>query len=77
LDLTISVGDVAVKLRGVDYTPRQVSALLRSVASIAVALGASDASEPETERPPMGFGAHIERAPDVVEDLSEWFEESP
>ena len=77
MDVTVIVGEVTVKLRDVDFTPRQVGALLRSAAGIAVAISASDASEPEAERPPMGFAAHIERAPDVVEDLSEWFEEAP
>jgi hypothetical protein len=74
VDVTVTVGEVTVKLRDVDYSPRQVGALLRSCASIAVALGVG---EVESERPPFGFNAHIERAPDVVEDLSEWFEESP
>ena len=76
MDVTVIVGEVTVKLRGVDYSPRQVGALLRSCAGISVALSGGE-GEAEPERPPMGFAAHIERAPDVVEDLSEWFEESP
>lgn len=75
MDITVTVGDVSVKLRDVDMTIRQIHALIRSTASIAVALAGSP--DPEPERPPMGFAAHIERAPDVYEDLSEWFEESP
>lgn len=74
MDVTVTVGEVSVKLRGVDYSPRQVQALLRSCAGIAVALGVS---EPEPDRPPIGFAASIERAPEVYEDLSEWFEEAP
>ena len=74
MDVTIVVGDVSVKLRDVELSTRQVHALLRSVAGIAVALGVS---EPESDRPPIGFAASIERAPEVYEDLSEWFEESP
>ena len=74
MDVTVTVGEVTVKLRDVDYSSRQVHGLLRAAAGIALALGAT---EPEAERPPFGFGAHIERAPDVVEDLSEWFEEAP
>jgi hypothetical protein len=72
VDITVTVGEVSVKLREVEFSTRQVHALLRSAASIAVAI---NASEPETERPPMGFAAHLERAPDVLEDLSEWFED--
>ena len=72
MDVTVAVGEVSVKLRDVEFSTRQVHALLRSVASIAVAI---NVSEPEPERPPMGFAAHIERAPDVSEDLSEWFED--
>jgi len=75
MDVTVTVGDVSVKLRGVDMTSRQIHALIRSTASIAVALGSG--AEDEPERPPMGFAAHMERAPDVYEDLSEWFEQSP
>lgn len=77
MDITVTVGEVTVKLRDVEYSPRQVGALLRSAAGIAVAIGASDVGEVEPERPAIGFAAHIERAPDVVEDLSEWFEEAP
>ena len=70
----MTVGEVSVKLRDVEMTTRQVHALVRSCAGIAVALGVS---EPEPDRPPIGFAASIERAPEVYEDLSEWFEESP
>lgn len=72
MDITIAVGDVSVKLRGVDYSPRQINGLVRMAAGIAVAVGTT---EDEPERPMFGFSAHMERAPDVVEDLSEWFEE--
>lgn len=74
MDVTVSVGEVSIKLRNVDYSTRQIHALVRMAASIAVALGSGD---DEPERPPMGFTAHLERAPDIEEDLSEWFEESP
>ena len=75
MDVTVTVGEVSVKLRDVDLSTRQVHGLLRSAAGIALAINASNASEPEPERPPMGFAAHIERAPDVMEDLSEYFED--
>lgn len=72
MDITVTVGEVTVKLRDVDLSSRQVLNLLRQAASVALAVGSA---EVESERPPFGFAAHIERAPDVVEDLSEWFEE--
>jgi hypothetical protein len=72
VDVTVTCGEVSVKLRDVDLSTRQVHALLRSVAGIAVALGVP---EVEPDRPPIGFAASIERAPEVYEDLSEYFED--
>ena len=76
MDVKVSVGSVTVRLRDVEYSPRQVLALLRQAASIAVAM---NASEPESERPVFGFAAQVELDPErnVEPDLSEWFEESP
>ena len=76
MDVKVSVGDVVVKLSDVQLTNRQVLALLRQAASIAVALNASDG---EQERPVFGFSAHMELDPErnVEPDLSEWFEDSP
>ena len=72
MDVTVTCGEVSVKLKDVDLSTRQVHALLRSVAGIAVALGVPEA---EPDRPPIGFAASIERAPEVYEDLSEYFED--
>lgn len=69
----ITVGEVELRVEGTDFTRRQITALLTQVASIAVALAGEP--EPETPQQPMGFTAHIERAPEVYEDLSEWFED--
>jgi hypothetical protein len=69
----ITVGEVELRIEGVDWTRRQITALLTQVASIAVALTAD--SEPDPPQHPMGFTAQIERAPEVYEDFSEWFEE--
>jgi hypothetical protein len=69
----ITVGEVELRIEGVDWTRRQVTSLLTQVASIAVALTADP--EPDSPQQPMGFTAHIERAPEVYEDFSEWFEE--
>ena len=75
MDVTVSVGEVTVKVRGVDWSNRAVLSLLRQVAGVAVLVSGEVESEPE--KAPMGFAAHLERAPEVVEDLSEWFEEAP
>lgn len=71
----ITVGEVELRVEGVDFTRRQITAMLAQVAAIAVAVVQDP--EPETPAHPVGFTAHIERAPDVYEDLAEWFEESP
>lgn len=75
MDVKVSVGDVVVRLSGVEYSPRQVLALLRQAAGVAMALQ----SEPESDRPVFGFSAQLELDPErnVEPDLSEWFEESP
>jgi len=76
VDVRVSVGDVVVKVTDADLTNRQVLHLLRQVASIAVAMSASDG---ESERPVFGFSAQMELDPErnVEPDLSEWFEDSP
>ena len=81
MKVKVTVGEVEVSLSDVDYTPRQVSRLLNSVASIAVALGATVTPEPEPEPrgAAAGFTAHLELDPErnLAPDLQEWFEESP
>ena len=81
MKVKVTVGEVEVSLSDVDYTPRQVSRLLNSVASIAVALGATVTPEPEPEPrgAAAGFTAHLELDPErnLEPDLSEWFEEAP
>jgi predicted amidohydrolase len=75
VDVKVSVGQVRVRLTDVEYSPRQVLALLRQAAGVAVALQ----PEGEGERPAFGFAAQVELDPErnVEPDLSEWFEESP
>ena len=81
MKVKVTVGEVEVSLSDVDYTPRQVSRLLNSVASIAVALGATVTPEPEPEPrgAAAGFTAHLELDPErnLEPDLAEWFEEAP
>ena len=78
MKVKVTVGEVEVTVTDVDYTPRQVTALLHKCASIAVALGAS-APEPEPEHKgaAAGFTAHLELDPErnLEPDLSEFFEE--
>ena len=72
MKVRIAVGDVDIRLEGLELTKRQVKDLLTSAASIALAL---TGNEPEESRPPIGFSAHIERADPIEEDLSEYFED--
>ena len=78
MKIKIAVGSVELRLDGVDFTKRQVSALLREAASIALAVG-QDEEESEEPRHPIGFSASMELDPErnIEPDLSEWFEESP
>jgi hypothetical protein len=73
MDVKVSVGEVVVRLSGVEYSPRQVLALLRQAAGIAMAVQ----GEGEPEKPAFGFSAHLELDPErnVEPDLSEWFED--
>jgi hypothetical protein len=74
MKVSIKVGEVQLHATGLDMDQRQIRQLLKAVASIAVAM-AAEAEQEEPERPPLGFSAHIERAAEVAEDYSEYFEE--
>jgi len=74
--IRISVGDLELRTDGIDLTKRDIRSLMRQMVAYTAALAAAGQAE-EKESPPIGFAAHIERAPDIVEDLSEWFEEAP
>lgn len=77
MKVTVQVANVLVQASGMDLTPRQIKALLLSCASIAIGMqGESvELEQEEPDRAPIGFSAHIERAPDVADDYSEYFEE--
>lgn len=60
----VRVGDVEVRVEA-DLTPKQIRALLRTCAGIALGL-AEAAGEPE--RQPFGFNAHVERAPEPASE---------
>lgn len=72
----ITIGDVEIRT-DTALTVRQLRRLLMDVAGIAAAL--TPPGEDPPERPTIGFTAHLELDPDRndLEDLSEWFEESP
>ena len=74
--IRISIGDLELRTDGIDLTKRDIRSLMRQMVAYSAALATTAQSE-EKESPPIGFAAHIERAPDIVEDLSEWFEEAP
>ena len=78
MKVKIVVGEVEIRLDGLDLTTRQISALLHKAGSIALAVGSSP-DEPEEQKHPIGFGASLELDPErnYEPDLSEWFEESP
>lgn len=62
MKVTVQVGEVAVRVTGLDMKPAQVRALLRLAALIDA--GRDDAPA-EPERAPLGFAAPVlERMPD-------------
>lgn len=77
MKIKIAVGDVEIRLDGLDLNMRQISALLHKAGSIALAVGSAP-DEPEEPKQPIGFGASIELDPErnYQPDLSEWFEDS-
>jgi hypothetical protein len=60
MKVTVSVNAVSVTVEGLDYTRRQVRALLGSVYATACLM-----ETPEESANPVGFAAHVERAPDM------------
>lgn len=74
----ITVGDVEIRIEGIDMTTRQFTRLLREVAGIAMLVTQTSGEEVE-QRSAIGFTAHLELDPQRNDepDLSEWFEESP
>ena len=70
------VGDVELRWDG-DLTLRQLRYLLREVAGVAVALGATETETPEETKTTVSLGFTTEVARFEEPDLSEWFEESP
>jgi hypothetical protein len=71
--IALVIGGVEVTLSGVDLTARQVKELMRSAASIALALPPDSPATPDTPTNPIGFTAHVERASE--EDAADWYEE--
>jgi hypothetical protein len=65
MKVTVQVGEVAVRVTGLDMKPAQVRALLRLAALIDA--GRQEAPAAEPERAPMGFAAPVlERLPDEL-----------
>jgi len=61
----IVAGSIELTVDGIDYTRRQVTALLNQVAAIAALLNAEQDEEAPTN--PIGFSAHLERAPESID----------
>ena len=73
MELAIAVGDVTVRVEGLDLDKHDIVKLLRVAARIAKTL---PTEEPEPERSLLGFTAHLERAdPYQEQDLSWYFED--
>lgn len=74
MDVEITVDGVELKIRGVNYSTRQMLHLLRVVAGISASL---QTAEDEPDKPPVGFSAQVELDPERnVPDVDpEWFDD--
>lgn len=61
----IVAGSIELTVDGIDYTRRQVTSLLNQVAAIAALMNAEQDEEAPTN--PIGFTAHLERAPESLD----------
>ena len=70
----VSVGEVEVRLDGVDVSVRQIRELMRLAAGLNLVGGGDGGDE---ARPVIGFAASIERLPEEIpqEDISWYFDE--
>jgi hypothetical protein len=78
--VSVRVGELRVDLSGGEWSVREVRGLVRLLASVHLSLsqegvfgGADD--EGSAGSAPIGFSAVLERASEVSEDYSEFFEE--
>jgi hypothetical protein len=72
MKITVKVGGIKIQTDGIDLTKRDIHKLLESAGSVALAIleASSIEEEPEPQRDPIGFTAHIERAPEFqLEDF--------
>jgi len=61
----IVAGSIELTVDGIEYTRRQVTTLLNQVAAIAALMNAEQDEEAPTN--PIGFSAHLERAPESLD----------
>ena len=71
----ITVGEVDLRVDGVDLTKRDVLHLLKRASLIAAGLSIAAAmTHEEAERAPIGFSATVERLPeDIPKEDSSWY----
>ena len=74
MKIRITVGGVELRCEGLEMTKRELTHLLQSVASVALAVVPEPDPDPDPKTP-IGFSAHIERAEPVEDDVSEFFDE--
>jgi hypothetical protein len=60
----IVAGSIELSIDGIDYTRRQVTALLNHVAALAAVISET---EDEPDKPAIGFTAQLERAPESLD----------
>lgn len=69
MKVTITVGPVQIRTSGLDLTERQVRRLLAQAGQIAESLLDNSPDEKaEEECTPVGFAAHVERAPEPARE---------
>lgn len=75
MKVRIAVGDVDIRLDGVDLTLRQVRGLVKYAVGAAAALSLAGAETEDNEtKHPLGFAATIERLPEEIpKDNLDWY----
>lgn len=79
MKIRVTVGDIDIRLDGVDITHRQLRGLIRYAVGANAAVNVINAGDNEETEPKqaLGFTAHIERLPEEIpaEDISWYFDE--
>lgn len=75
MKIRITLGELEIRVDGLDLTKRDVRQLLKDLASVGVALAECQPAAVEEPRAPIGFSVITERADPAEPDYSEYFDD--